>query len=45
MGTVQEDGVSLPVGIQIMCQQWQESKMFHIASVLEKALQIDGASS
>ncbi len=44
-GFVQEDGISLPVGLQIMCQQWKEDKMFHIASVLEKALQISWASS
>ncbi len=43
VGFAKDEGVSMPVGLQIMCQQWEESKMFHIANCLEKTLQIGSA--
>ena len=35
MGTVEDDGEQMPVGIQLMVNRWNEGKIFTLGKVIE----------
>jgi len=36
MGTIEDQGEEMPVGIQLMANRWDESKIFALGKVIEK---------